>query len=100
MDLHVAIWVHQHLIFCVVTTAFRSPYDVMAVPAGDFSDLLFAYWTDAILGAPQVEELVLAPKVIFHLHFEAAFKVHFPSGIVRIGFASDFPVTPDRRAGR
>jgi hypothetical protein len=54
VDLHVAIRMHQHLIFCVITTAFGSPYNMMATPAGDFSDLLSAYWTDAALGSPQI----------------------------------------------
>ena len=100
VDLHVAVRMHQHLIFCVITTAFGPPYDVMAVPAGDFSDMLLAYWTDAVLGLPQVKEFVFVSKVVFHLHFETAFKIHFPSRIVWIGITSDFPVTPDRRASR
>src|SRR5215210_6073127 len=93
MDLHVAIRVEEHAIFCSVRPTVRPPDDMGVMPARQLGNRLVAGWTDTALRFPKGEELSPPLEVVYHVHAKAVFKVEFPRRVVRIGRAFNLRVT-------
>ena len=79
-----------------VTTSFRSPDDVMAMPSFDLGDRLAADWADAPLLFPEIEQLPLPNEVVRHPDAEAFLEIDLPGWIVGVGPLSDLRMALDR----
>ena len=91
---------HHFQVTPFVTSAFGPPHPMMDVPTCLLRDELPTMRTATFLRFPQVEQLLFPLQVILHLAFDPVFKVHFPLGVVRIGFSLDFDVASDRGVSR
>ena len=100
MNLPVAGGMHHFQVTPLVTSAFGPPCQMMDMPACLLRDELPTMGTATFLRFPQVEQLLFPLQVLPHLALDPFFKVHFPMGVVRIGFSLDFDVASDRGVGR
>jgi hypothetical protein len=67
MDLSVTVGMQQHSILGTVRSSTRAPDDVVVVPPRHGGDELAAYRAAALLVAPEVKRLPIAPEVGHHL---------------------------------
>ncbi len=88
----------QTVLGCIRAT-MRSPNNVVVVPPSEFGDFLVADRTEAVLFLPEANELASLSEIVHHFEAKSLLKVGFPSRVVRVGFAFDFPVSFDRRVG-
>ena len=95
MNLLMAIGMKKDPIACQITASFRSPDDVVAVPAGLCGDLLGADWADPLLRFPQVQQLLSASQRAAHLGSQSLLEVRLPDRIIRVGMRSDLDVSPN-----
>src|SRR5712692_2851950 len=89
------IGVEEHTVICLLSAAFTSPDDMMAVPSCQFGDFPGAERAEATLLFPEMEQLSFPFEVVCHFHIETLFKVGLPFGIVRICRILDFDVPLD-----
>jgi hypothetical protein len=99
MNLLMTIGVEKNPISCQVRAAYRSPNDVMAVPAGLCGDLLGADWADSLLRFPQVQQLLSASQRTAHLGSQSLLEVRLPDRIIRICLSTDLDMSPNGDLG-
>src|SRR2546421_4721261 len=71
----------------------------MAMPSGDFGDLLVTDWAQTALLFPEMDQPLFSFERVYHLHVEAFFVVAFPFRIIRVGLPTDFGVSFDWHMG-
>jgi hypothetical protein len=93
VNLLVTRWMEKDAIVSCIWSPFGSPKDMMAMPSGNFGDLLVADWAQTALFFPKVDEPLFPFGGVYHLHVEPFFKVAFPCWIVwvRLPLNSDVP---------
>lgn len=97
MNSAVAVGVKEHTVGRSILAASGSPDNVVAVPSGEFGNLLLAVWTDPMLLFPQMQKYSSFAEIAFHLEIESFLEVGFPGWIVRVGLFLDFDMPLDRR---
>ncbi len=60
---------------------------MVAMPSRQFGDLSRTEWAKTLLLFPESQQLPSSPKVVYRFHVETFLKVHFPCGVIGIGFA-------------
>src|SRR5215470_5249968 len=95
-----AVGMKQHAIVHSVTTAVRSPHDVMVMPSRERGDLLPTDDTETILGFPELQQGPTALELGLYLHTQSVFEVFLPARVVRIGLCFQLGVAPNRHLGR
>ena len=60
---------------------------MVAVPSRQFRDLSRTEWAKTVLLFPESKQLPFSPKIVYRFHVKTFLKVHFPCGVIRIGFA-------------
>ena len=99
MQLHMAGWVQENPVGCMMCASFALPDDVMAMPSRDLGDFLLAQQTDPLLLLPEVQQLPSSCQVVCHFDAKALFKVHFPGRIKRVRFSLDGGMPEDFHIG-
>ena len=96
MNVLVAMWVEQHVLLFTILSAFRFLSDTMDHPSRPIGDLLVTDRAETVLLPPEKKNFPFSQEGMCHLDPKAFFKVHFPCGVIRSGFCSDFRVSLDR----
>ena len=95
MNVLVAIWVKQHILFCTILSASGFLADTMDHPSRPIGDLVVTDRAETILLPPEEKKFPSSQEGICHLDSKAFLEVHAPCGVIRIGFCSDFGVSLD-----
>lgn len=70
---------------------------MMAMPAGQFGELLLAVWTDSVLLFPEMEKEPPSAEVAFHFQIKSFLEVGFPSRIIWVSRILDLGMPFNRR---
>jgi hypothetical protein len=98
MEPFMTFWVEKNAIICLISATVTSPLDVMALPSCELRNLAGAKRAEATLLFPEIEQPPLSFQVVYHLYVQPFFNVHFPFGVVGIGFPANFDVPFNRDA--
>jgi hypothetical protein len=60
---------------------------MVAMPSRQFGDLSRTEWAKTLLLFPESQQLPSSPQVVYRFHVKPFLKVHFPCGVIGIGFA-------------